>query len=120
MCRVPSPLEGFLDRGVNEVGKLDPILKEKHRNVIADEIPVSLHGVKTYGEPAYVAGCVRRSSGAGNCRESGEDWRLNGGIAEHWRTGQILDRGGKAKYAVCARAARMHDAFRNALVIKVH
>jgi len=42
-------------RGVNQIGKLDRILNEKDRNVIADQVPVAFLGVELHREATHVA-----------------------------------------------------------------
>jgi hypothetical protein len=42
--------------GMHEVGKLDGILNEEHRNVVTDDVPVALFGVELHGKSAHVAG----------------------------------------------------------------
>lgn len=41
--------------GVHNVGKLDCVLYEEHRNVVADDVPVPLVGVELDREPTNVA-----------------------------------------------------------------
>ena len=50
----------LLDR-MDEVGKLDRVLNEEHRNVIADQVPISLLGVELGRKAAHIAGDVGRS-----------------------------------------------------------
>ena len=41
--------------GVNEIGKFDGVLNEEYRNVVADQVPVSLFRIEFYCETAHVA-----------------------------------------------------------------
>ena len=50
--------------GMDQVGKLDPVLNEEDGDVVADEIPVALLGVEADGKAADVAGGVGRASRA--------------------------------------------------------
>ena len=51
---------------MHQIGKLHRILNEEHRNVVADQIPVALIGVKLDSESAHIAGCIGRTALAGN------------------------------------------------------
>ena len=42
--------------GVNEIRKLNGVLNEKYRDVVADDVPVALLGVKLDGKPPDVTG----------------------------------------------------------------
>jgi hypothetical protein len=57
---------------VDQVGELDRVLDEEHRDVVADEVPVALLGVELDGEAADVAGEVERALAAGDGREADE------------------------------------------------
>ena len=46
--------------GMDQVGELDRVLDEEHRDVVADEIPVALLRVELDREAAYVARRIRR------------------------------------------------------------
>ena len=56
-----------------EVGELDGVLDEEHRDVVADQVEVALVGVELDGEAAHVAGHVGRAARAGHRREAHED-----------------------------------------------
>ena len=59
--------------GVDKIGKFDGVLDEEHRNVVADEIPVSLLGVELHGKAADVARRIDGSRATGNRREPRKD-----------------------------------------------
>ena len=71
-CACGKPRSGCLLHGVDEVGELDRVLDEEHRDVVADEIPVALLRVELHGEAADVAGEVERALVAGHRREAHE------------------------------------------------
>ena len=106
-------------RGVDQVGKLDRVLDEEHRDVIADQVPVALRRVELRGETAHVAGEIGRTLVAGHGGEAGEGGRLDADLVED-RGARIL-RNGLLQFEVAmhAIAPGMHHAFRNALVIEV-
>jgi hypothetical protein len=70
-----------LDR-VHEVGELDRVLDEEHRDVVADQVPVALVGVELDGEPADVARQVERTLVARHGREAHERGRALAGALE--------------------------------------
>jgi hypothetical protein len=59
---------------MNEIGKLDGILDEEDRNVVADEVEVALVGIEFDREAAHVAGHVPCPRAAGNGREPREQF----------------------------------------------
>jgi hypothetical protein len=58
-----------LDRVV-EVGEAQRVAEEKHRRVVADEIPVAVLGVELQRSAADVALCIRRTALAGDGGEA--------------------------------------------------
>ncbi len=61
---------------VDQVGKLDGILDEEDRDVVADQIPHAFVGVKLDGKSAHVARRIRRPARAGHRGEPHEHRRL--------------------------------------------
>ena len=51
---------------VDEIGKLDGVLDEENRNVVANQIPVALTGVEFHREATHVARRVDRPGAAGD------------------------------------------------------
>ena len=58
--------------GVDQVGKLQGVLDEEDRHIVADEIEVALVGVELDGKTSDVARQVGRAARAGDGRESDE------------------------------------------------
>ena len=110
---------GFRLHRVDDVGKLDRVLDEEHRDVVADEIPVALPGVELDGEPAHVARQIERPLAAGDGREAHERLRALADTLKKVRPRDIGQAVGELEEAVGTVAARMHDALRDALVIEV-
>ena len=105
--------------GVDQVGELDRVLDEEHRDVVADQIEVSLLRVELHGEAADVPGRVARACAARHGGEAREDRRPLLGILQERRARQLAERSVGLKVPVRARATGMNDALRNALVIEV-
>ena len=69
--------------GMDEIGELDRVLDEEHRDVVADEIPVAFLGVELDGEAAHVARRVHRAGPARHRREAHEHLRLLADLGQH-------------------------------------
>ncbi|AIO69498.1 catalase-2 domain protein [Burkholderia oklahomensis] len=104
---------------VDEVRKLDRVLDEKHRHVVADEIVVAFVGVELHREAAHVAHGVRGAARALHRREAHVDGRFLRRILQERGLRVLGHRFVDAEHAVRGRAARVHDPLRNALVIEV-
>ena len=64
--------------GVDQVGELDAVPDEEHRDVVADEVEVALVCVELHGEAADVAHGVGRAAGSDHGGEPGEHRRASG------------------------------------------
>jgi len=58
--------------GIDQVGKLDRVLDEEHRDVVADDVPVSLLRVELHSEAADVSRKIGRALVAGHRRDAHE------------------------------------------------
>ncbi len=103
---------------MDEVGKLQGIADEKHRRVVADEIPVSFARIELEREAANVPLGIRRAEFAGNGRESRDHVGLGAGL-QGLRFGVLRDIAGDRQDTVGAPAFRVNGAFRNALAVLV-
>ena len=110
---------GRLLDGVDEVGELDRVLDEEHRDVVADEIPVALLRVELDGEAADVAGEVERALVAGDRREAHEHRRALAGPLEQVGPGDVAQRLVRLEEAVGAEAAGVDDPLGDPLVVEV-
>ena len=109
---------GFHFHRMDEVGKLDRILNEKHRDVVADQVPIALAGVEFNREAAHVARGINRAGTARHGGKAGEHRRA-GALGEQRRLGEIGNILSRLEIAMRRRAAGMDDALGNALVIEV-
>ncbi len=87
--RLREAAVGLLLRRVDQVGELDRVLDEEHRDVVADEVPVALLGVELHREAAHVAGQVGRTLVAGDGREAHEHRRALAGTLEQVGAGHV-------------------------------
>ena len=108
----------FLDR-VNHVRKLDGVLDEEHRDVVADDVPVAFLGVELDGKAAHVAREVERTLAAGDGGEPHEGRRPFTGALEQVGAGVFRQRLVVLEEAMRAVAARMHHALGNPLVVEM-
>ena len=104
---------------VDEVGELHRVLDEEDGDVVADEVPVALVGVELDREAAHVARRVGRAALAGDRREAHEHRRPLADLGERRRASCSSSCGRALEEAVRRRAARVHDALGNALVVEV-
>ncbi len=93
--RLREAAVGLLLGGVDEVGELDGVLDEEHRDVVADEVPVPFGGVHLDGEAAHVAGRVGRAHVAGHGGEADEDRSLDADLGQHLGLGDAGERVGE-------------------------
>ena len=105
--------------GMDQVRKLDGVLDEEHRDVVADQIPVAFLGVELDGEAAHVARRIDRARAARDRREAHEHLGLLADLGQDFGARCRLQRFGQLEIAVGARATRVHDPLRNALVVEV-
>ena len=104
--------------GVDDVRELDGVLDEEHRHVVAHQVPGALVRVELGGEAAGVTGQIARAAGAQHGGEAHE----HGGflvLGEQARAAELGGRAVAAERAVGTRAAGVHHALRDALVVEV-
>ena len=104
---------------MDEVGKLDRVLDEEDRHVVADEVPVALVGIEFDREAAHVARRVGRAARSGDRRKADEDGRLFRRVVEQLRHGEVGQVLVDLEEAVRRRAARMHHPLGNALMVEM-
>ena len=104
--------------GVDQVGELDGVLDEEHRDVVADQVPVAFLGVHLDGEPADVAGQVGRPLAAGHGREADERRRLLA-LLEHGRPADRFQVAVTLEVAVRTEPAGVDHPLGDPLVVEV-
>ncbi len=110
---------GFHLDGMDQVRKLHGVLNEEDGNVVPDHIEVAFLGVKLNGESAHVARQVDGTSSTGYGRKAGEYRRFDARIGKEVSASHVRHRLIRLEISMRRGAARMHDALRNALMIKV-
>lgn len=118
--RLRDLIVGFGFDRVDEVGELDGVLDEEHREVVAHQVVVALLGVELGGEASDVADGVGRSAEAGHRGEPDEHRRPFTGGGEEFRCGVgrqpvVIS----FEVAVGAGPAGVHHSLRDALMVEV-
>lgn len=105
---------------VHEVGELDAVLNEEHREVVAHQVVIALFGIELGGEAAYVSHGVGRSARAGDRGEPNEHRRLDTRAGQKFRRRVVRQPVVVGlEIAVGAGAARVHHALRDAFMVEV-
>ena len=102
---------------VNDVGELDRIADEEHREVIADQIPVAILGIELDRKASRIAGDFRRVAAADDGREADRQRGLLARLLENFArvyldagSSPIIPVASKSPYA--DEAARVNDPLR--------
>lgn len=104
---------------MDKVRKFMRVLNEKHRRVIADQIESPLFGIKLGGKAADIPDGICRTCAA---LHGGETHKYRGNfirVGEEVRFGDRLQALVGLKVAVRSGTARVDDAFRYPLVVKM-
>ena len=104
---------------MDQIGELDRVLDEEHRDVVADQIEVAFLGIELDGEAAHVARQVDRAGAAGDGGEPHEDLGLLLRVLQEAGLGELGERFRRLEIAVRAGAARMHDTLGDALMVEM-
>ena len=101
---------------MDEVGKLDGVLDEEHRDVVADDVPVAFLRVELDGKAAHVARQVGRALAAGDGGKAHEGRRPLAGALEQvgagvFRQATCRSRRSRARHSR-ARARRAPECAR--------
>ena len=101
-----------------EVGEFDGILDEKHRNVVSNNIPISLVRVEFDRDASYISHGVRTTSASLYCGKAEENWGITGCVSKNSGMAHIFSTFIESEIAKGARSARMNDTLRNPLMVK--
>ncbi len=104
---------------VHQVRELHGVLDEEHRDVVTHQIPVAFFGIELDCETAHVACGVGRTTLTGHGREAQEHWRALALLGERDGTGQRAEVVVGLEITVGSRAACVHDALRDALMVEM-
>src|SRR5688572_13023057 len=99
---------------MDDVGELDGVADEEDREVVADQVPITVLGVELDREAARIARRFRTIAAADDGREADRQRSLLAGFLEQlgagvFGSGFVADLAGNLKFAVADEAARMDD-----------
>jgi len=104
---------------MDEIGELHRVLDEEHRDVVADEVPVSFVGIELNSKPPDVPGRVGRAAFTGHRGKAHEHWGPLAHLGENRCPRELRQRLIAFKVAMRPRPARVHDALGDALMIEM-
>src|SRR5580704_8668287 len=105
--------------GMDQVRKLDRVLNEKHRDIVAHKVPIAFFGVELHREASHVTWSVDGASAARDGRETSEEGCFLPFALEDVGSRNICKRFVNLEKAMRGRTAGMNDAFGDALVIEM-
>jgi len=104
---------------MNEIGKLDGVLDEEHRDVVADDVPIAFLRIQLDRKPAHVARQIERALAAGDGREPHKSRRTLAGALKQVGAGVFRLRFVILEEAMRAVATGVNHPLRNTLMIEV-
>ena len=119
VCACGNPRSGSCFRRMNQVGKLDRILNEKHRDVVSDDVPVALLGVELDRETAHIAREIGDPLLPATVEKRTNSGRLLACPLEQIGAREVGQRFVVLEIAMRAEAARMHYPLGNAFMIEM-
>ena len=104
---------------VDEVRKLDGVLNEEDRHVVAHQVVIAFLRVELDGETAHVAHGIGRAARPLHRRKTHIDRCLHCGVLQECGLGVLAHRLVDLEHAMGGRTARMHDALGDAFVVEM-
>src|SRR5687767_8508161 len=104
---------------MNHVRKLDGILDEEHRDVVADDIPVAFFGIDLYGKAADVARQIGRAFVTSHRRETHEQRRFLSCSLKQVGFGDVGQRFVVLEIAMRSETTGMNHPFGDTLMVEV-
>ena len=104
---------------MDQIRKFYRVLNEEHRDVVADDVPIALLGIKLDGEAAHVARKIRGALIARDRREPHEGFGLLSRPLKQVGLGNVGKRFIRFEEAMRAEAPCMHDPLWDAFMIEM-
>src|SRR5436190_15683736 len=104
---------------MHEIRKLDRVLNEKYRHVVADEIPVAALRVKLDGKSAHIARQIERAAASHRGREAHESGRHFAGALKEIGARNVGERFVRFEKPMRAEAARIYDSLGYSFVVEM-
>ena len=99
--------------------RLDGVLNEEHRHVVADQVEVAFVGIELGGEATHIPHRIGRAAWALHGGEAHEHRGLLARVGEKIRLGQLAEVLIDLEVAMGRRAPGVHHALWNTLVVEV-
>jgi hypothetical protein len=103
---------------MNDIGKLHGVLDKEDGDVVANNIPVALFGVKLDSETTDIAHGVGRTTATQDSGESQEDGSLAGCVGEYASGCDIGSRLKECELSKSSGATSVNNTLRDAFVIE--
>ncbi|MNN36314.1 hypothetical protein D3C81_1502070 [compost metagenome] len=104
---------------MHEVGKLDGVLDEKYRHIVANQVEIPFIGIELDGKAAYVAHCIARATRPLHRGETHEHRGDFFRVLQEAGLGQLGVAAITLEVAMHPGTAGVDDTFRNALMVEV-
>ena len=111
---------GIITASVDDIWELHGVLNEENRNVIPNNIPVSLLRVELHSKTSYISHGIRTPPRSKHSRETQKNGRGARGISEHTGMGDIFSTLIELEGTESSRASSVDDSFWNTLVVELH
>jgi hypothetical protein len=103
---------------LTEIREFDGILDEKHRDVIANQIPIALVGVELGCEASHIADGVSTAPAALDRREANKGRRGSGSVGQHAGISDIGSALQQLELPKRSSSASMYYPFWNAFMVE--
>lgn len=103
---------------VDNVGELHGVLDEEDGNVVANDVPVTLLGVKLDSKPSNITDGVSTASASQDSGEAEEDRRLAGGVSQDGSVGEVLKTLKDSELSKGASSTCVNNTLRDTLMVK--
>ena len=111
-------------QGMDDIRELDGITDKEDRQVVANQVPISVFGIKLDRKTAGIASDFRGVATADNGREPNCEWRPFARLLEQLGSSipggrLVADFAGRLELTVTDETARMDDALGNAFAVEM-
>jgi hypothetical protein len=109
---------GFRLSSMYHIRKFHTVLDEEHRNVIANNVPVTFLGVEFDSKTTNIADSVCRATATKDSREPQEDRSLARSVRQNTGRCDIFGRLEEGEFSKGTGATGVDDALRDAFVVE--
>jgi hypothetical protein len=109
---------GLWLNSMDDVGKFDRVLNEKHGDVVSNNVPVALFGVELDGEASNIADSISAAPAALDSGKAQENRSFSRRVGENARARDIFETFLQREFPECCRTSGVHNSFWDAFMIK--